>query len=54
MADKYTLTYWNIPGRGESVRLMLALGERRFSNDFTPLPLPGERRPFKRGIFRSY
>mgnify|MGYP001166693370 FL=1 len=36
----YKLTYWNVPGRGESIRMMLALGDFDFENDFTPLPFP--------------
>ena len=34
----YKLRYWNIPGRGESIRIMLTLGSLDFENDFTPLP----------------
>jgi len=38
----YKLTYWNIPGRGESIRIMLTLGNLDFENHFTPLPFPIE------------
>ena len=38
----YTLNYWNIPGRGESIRVLLALGGIKFENNFVPLPLPLE------------
>ena len=37
---KYVLNYWNIPGRGESIRVLLTLGELEFENNFVPLPLP--------------
>ena len=40
--DKYILNYWNIPGRGESIRVMLTLGGLEFDNNFVPLPLPLE------------
>ena len=40
--DKYILNYWNIPGRGESIRVMLTLGGFEFENNFVPLPLPLE------------
>ena len=36
----YKLNYWNVPGRGESIRLMLAIGGFQFENNFIPLPLP--------------
>ena len=36
----YKLNYWNIPGRGESIRIMLTLGGIQFENNFVPLPLP--------------
>ena len=38
----YKLNYWNVPGRGESIRVLLALGGIRFENNFVPLPLPLE------------
>ena len=38
--DSYKLTYWNIPGRGECIRIMLTLGNMDFENDFIPLPFP--------------
>ena len=38
----YTLNYWNVPGRGESIRVILALGGIKFENNFVPLPLPLE------------
>ena len=40
--DKYILNYWNVPGRGESIRVMLTLGGFEFDNNFVPLPLPLE------------
>ena len=41
MNDKqYIVNYWNVPGRGESVRVMLALGEINFKNNYIPLPFP--------------
>ena len=40
--DKYILNYWNVPGRGESIRVMLTLGGFEFENNFVPLPLPLE------------
>ena len=41
MTDKgYVLNYWNIPGRGESIRVMFALANVEFKNNFIPLPLP--------------
>ena len=36
----YKLDYWNIPGRGEPIRLMLTIGGFEFTNDFVPLPVP--------------
>lgn len=38
--NKYILNYWNIPGRGESIRVLLTLGGVAFENNFVPLPLP--------------
>ena len=38
----YTLSYFNVPGRGESIRVMLAIGGIKFENNFVPLPLPLE------------
>ena len=38
----HVLTYFNIPGRGESVRLMLTLGGSEFENKYIPLPIPLE------------
>ena len=38
----YTLSYFNVPGRGESIRVILALGGIKFENNFIPLPLPLE------------
>ena len=38
--SSYKVTYWNIPGRGECTRIMLALGGLDFENDFVPLPFP--------------
>ena len=38
----YTLNYWNVPGRGESIRVILTLGGIKFENNFVPLPLPLE------------
>ena len=40
--NKYILNYWNVPGRGESIRVMLTLGRLGFENNFVPLPLPLE------------
>lgn len=40
--DTYVLSYWNIPGRGESIRVILTLGGLKFENNFVPLPLPLE------------
>lgn len=41
MSDrKYVLNYWNIPGRGESIRVLLTLGGMNFENNFVPLPMP--------------
>ena len=37
---KYTFTYWNIPGRGESIRALMAIGGLDFEENFVPLPLP--------------
>lgn len=37
---KYIFTYWNIPGRGESVRALMAIGALDFEENFIPLPLP--------------
>ena len=37
---KYIFTYWNIPGRGESIRALMALGGFRFRGKFHTLPLP--------------
>ena len=46
MNDKqYIVNYWNVPGRGESVRVMLALGEINFKNNYIPLPFPMENPP---------
>ena len=36
----YTLSYFNVPGRGEIIRVMLAIGGIKFENNFIPLPLP--------------
>ena len=36
----YTLSYFNVPGRGESIRVILAIGGIKFENNFIPLPLP--------------
>ena len=38
----YTLSYFNVPGRGESIRVILAIGGIKFENNFIPLPLPLE------------
>ena len=37
---KYIFTYWNIPGRGESIRALMAIGALDFEENFIPLPLP--------------
>ena len=42
----YKLNYWNVPGRGESIRLMLAIGGFQFENNFIPLPLPIPNPPY--------
>ena len=41
---KYIFTYWNIPGRGESIRALMALGGLDFEENFVPLPLPCQTR----------
>ena len=45
---KYIFTYWNIPGRGESIRALMALGGLDFEENFIPLPptpaKPGRQR----------
>jgi len=38
----HILNYWNIPGRAESIRVLLAIGGIKFENNFVPLPLPLE------------
>ena len=38
----HVLTYFNVPGRGESIRLMLTLGKIDFENNYVPLPVPLE------------
>ena len=38
--EKYTFTYWNLPGRGESIRVMMAIGGLDFEENFVPLFLP--------------
>ena len=40
--NSYTLNYWNVPGRGESIRILLALGGKEFKNNYIPLPFPLE------------
>ena len=41
MSEKeYVINYWNIPGRAESLRVLLALGGKQFKNNFIPLPFP--------------
>ena len=37
---KYIFTYWNIPGRGESIRVLMAIGDLDFDENFVPLFLP--------------
>ena len=37
---KYTFTYWNLPGRGESIRVLMAIGALDFDENFVPLFLP--------------
>ena len=40
--DIHVLNYFNVPGRGESIRLMLTLGGLGFENNYVPLPIPLE------------
>ena len=40
--NSYILNYWNVPGRGESIRILLALGGKEFKNNYVPLPFPLE------------
>ena len=40
--DIHVLNYFNVPGRGESIRLMLTLGGLEFENNYVPLPIPLE------------
>ena len=43
MSDgSHVLTYFNFPGWGESVRLMLTLGGSEFENNYISLPIPLE------------
>ncbi|MEC8177218.1 MAG: hypothetical protein VX055_05425, partial [Pseudomonadota bacterium] len=37
---KYTFTYWNLPGRGESIRVLMTIGNLDFDENFVPLFLP--------------
>ena len=50
----YVLNYWNIPGRGESIRVLLALGGIRFENIATAAAQCVPRAQFaENGAFES-